>query len=106
MNENQPPQSPGVNTSGVFNADDKTSEALQRQLDKALDRLAQRYASQPASAQAEKETLEALKTFTRALSDDELEWLAAAGPGMPGGPVAGSAPNQPVDPKTLGKPKP
>ena len=59
-----------------------------------------------ASAQAEKETLEALKTFTRALSDDELEWLAAAGPGMPGGPVAGSAPNQPVDPKTLGKPKP
>ncbi len=62
-------------------------EALQLQLDNALNSLAQRYASQPIPAHAEEETLQALKTFTRALSDDELDWLAAAGPGVPPPPT-------------------
>ena len=57
-------------------------EALQLQLDNALNSLAQRYASQPLPPHAEEETLQALKTFTRALTDDELDWLAAAGPGV------------------------
>ncbi len=102
MNENQPLKPGLADARGVFSPKDAASEALQTQLDSALDRLALRYARLPAQAQAEQDTLEALKTFTRALSDDELEWLAAAGPG---GPMAGTAPNDPTDPKNLGRPK-
>ena len=69
-------------------------EALQLQLDKALDSLAQRYASQPLPPHAEEETLQALKTFMRALSDDELDWLAAAGPGVPLPPPNPDAPKR------------
>ena len=50
-------------------------------LDKSLDLLAKRYAQLPDQPGAEQKTLDALKPFTKSLSDDELDWLAAAGPG-------------------------
>ena len=88
MNENRPPKPPLVDVNGLAskppNDDAAVSEAKLGRLDDALDALALRYALLPAQPQAEKKALEALKPITRALSDDELDWLAAAGPGGPG----------------------
>lgn len=105
MNENQPPKLPLVDILDGVRSEDAASEALQTEIDKALDHLAVRYAQLPEQADAEQKTLEALKTFTRALSDDELDWLAAAGPGVPGGLLGGVEPNDPVKPKAPGEPK-
>lgn len=84
MKENQPLKPPPSDskTSDLTAA----SDAQLAQLDAALDLLAQCYARFPARPEAEQKTREALKPFTRALSDDELDWLAAAGPGTPANP--------------------
>lgn len=57
------------------------TSSLDDLLDQSLDLLAKRYAQLPAQLGAEQQTLQALKPFTQSLSDDELDWLAAAGPG-------------------------
>lgn len=78
-----------------------SEEELDR-LDNALDALARHYARVPTDAQAEMKALEALKVFTQALSDDELDWLAAAGPGGPGTLIG---PDDPSDPKNPSRSK-
>lgn len=60
---------------------DAASKRREDLLDKSLDLLASRYARLPVQPTAEQKTLDALKLFTKRLSDDELDWLAAAGPG-------------------------
>ena len=65
----------------LHGADDAAQTRLEALLDKSLDLLAERYAQLPAQPTEEQKTLEALKPFTKSLSDDELDWLAAAGPG-------------------------
>ena len=80
---------------------DAVPSPLEAQLDKSLDLLAKRYAQLPAQLAAEQKTLEALKLFTKSLSDDELDWLAAAGPGGVAPPIA-----DPEDPAGLGKNRP
>ena len=108
MNENRPPKPPLVDVNGLAtppknpqsprNDDFAVSEATLGRLDDALDALALRYALLPAQPQAEKKALEALKPFTRALSDDELDWLAAAGPGGPGMQTGQDDPEDPANP--------
>ena len=76
------------------------TSSLDDLLDQSLDLLASRYAQLPAQPGAEQKALAALKPFTKSLSDDELDWLAAAGPG--GAPPA----VDPADPTGRGKNKP
>ena len=77
-----------------------STSQLDALLDKSLDLLAKRYAQLPAQPAAEQKALDALKPFTKSLSDDELDWLAAAG--LAGAPAAVN----PEDPTGRGKNKP
>ena len=71
----------------LHGAVDAARSKLEALLDQSLDLLAERYSQLPAQSAAEQKTLEALKPFTKSLSDDELDWLAAAGPGGVAPPV-------------------
>ena len=104
MPEHQPPKPRLIDVRHGTAPEDMVSQALQTKLDSALDHLALRYAQLPEQPQAEQETLQALKSFTRVLSDDELDWLAAAGPGVPGGSSGGCVANNPADLQNTGKP--